>query len=445
MKEIEYFENIISDEYYKRFDKIYFSNNINQKSNINLSEQLNNKKTCNNIPKYIKRDFPNNTFFTKLLSNTINDKFLIDSIFYPNKATQKQLSSKGTEIDIMALILYTLQPLQEPMIYLENKGGLVRDYSITIIIDNSKSCFSEINETHSFLTMINLFHIINSMAIPSFDLIVTNNEGEEPIILLLDKPSVTIFKNYYIFEQLLTLLSNPILTPDLSEAIKTIYELKKMKKNYKESYLFILTDGLLHINKMQEILKYSILCQKIGIKIFGIGVGIFPYWTQKLFDTFIYSVNPELLLKAISKIFGKIIKTESELELVTDNPKGDLMNIFEKLKVNKKFYFEELRKELQDIEKGDDIFNIFRNSEKKIHDKIPMNMIFIEIGQNLEIYSKNILKTQKILMVMLWSFDLNKKNESPYILPKYINNPSDVNGDVSNLQLNILGLKMILL
>ena len=31
---------------------------------------------------------------------------------------------------------------------------------------------------------------------------------------------------------------------------------------------------------------------------------------------------------------------------------------------------------------------------------------------------------------MLWSFDLNKKNESPYILPKYINNPSDVNGDV---------------
>ena len=48
----------------------------------------------------------------------------------------------------------------------------------------------------------------------------------------------------------------------------------------------------------------------------------------------------------------------------------------------------------------------------------------------MEIYSKNILKTQKILIVMLWSFDLNKKSESPYVSPKYIYTPSNVNGQV---------------
>ena len=85
-----------------------------------------------------------------------------------------------------------------------------------------------------------------------------------------------------------------------------------------------------------------------------------------------------------------------------------------------------MRKELQDIEKGDDIFNIFSNVEKNTYDE----MIFVEKGENLEIYSQNILRTQKILIVMLWSFDLNKKNESPYVSPRYIVNPSSVNGNV---------------
>ena len=57
-------------------------------------------------------------------------------------------------LHLMSLILYTLCPVQEPMIYLEDKGGMVRDYSISVIIDNSKSCFIDINENHSYLTII---------------------------------------------------------------------------------------------------------------------------------------------------------------------------------------------------------------------------------------------------------------------------------------------------
>ena len=423
---MKYFEEIIEDDYYKIFDKIYFINNKIEKKEALLKE-LPEKITNIDFGKYEKKQFPEEKLFKIILRNSSQDRTLIESIFYPNKATQKMHSTKGTEIDIMALILYTLRPVQEPMIYLENKGGLVRDYSITVIIDNSKSCFSEFNITHSFHTMVNLFHIINSMAIPSFDLIITTDEGRQPNILIFDRPSVTLFKNYAIFERLLILLSEPNLTTDLSEALRLVYELKRKKRNDRDSYLFILTDGLCQKNKEQKIAYYSNLCQKMGIKIFGIGLGVFPYRAQGLFNTFIYSVNPDNLLKAISKIFGKIIKTETDLELVSSKLiTDDLGSVLNKLESNKKFFFEELRKELQDIEKGDDIFNIFGNTEKDTYEEVP----FVEEGEFLEIYSRNILKGQKILIVMLWSFDLNKKNESPYVSPKYITNPSNVNGKV---------------
>ena len=423
-KNIEYFKDLIKDDFYNKYNKIYFFNKIRQKPKINIQVPSFAKPNIE-IPNCDIKNSPEIEQLINSLKNSFQDKTLIESIFYPNKATHKQLSTKGTEIDILALILYTMQPLQEPMIYLENKGGLIRDYSITVIIDNSKSCFSEFNDKHSFLTMINLFNIIHSMAIPSFDLIVTANKGDQPNILVFDKPSNKI---YYIFEKLLTILINPILKPDLSEAIKVVYELKKKKRNDRDSYLFILTDGLSHMNEEQSIKYFSYLCENLGIKIFAIGIGIFPYQAQKLFDTFIYSANPNNLLRAISKIFGKMIKTENELELISDNQKiWNLDDIFNEIEKNNIFYFEELRKELQDIEKGDDINDIFKNTEKKIFDDIP----FIENAENLEIYTKNLLKTQKILMVMLWSFDLNKKSESPYVSPKFINTPSKINGNVS--------------
>ena len=134
------------------------------------------------------------------------DRTLIESIFYSNKLTQKQLLTKGTEIDIMSLILYALRPVQEPIIYLEGKGGLIRDYSITIIIDNSKSCLSEFNIKHSYLTIINLLKIIKVMIISSFDLIISNFYKKNQYILVFDKSSILIFKDVIIFQYLLKLL-----------------------------------------------------------------------------------------------------------------------------------------------------------------------------------------------------------------------------------------------
>ena len=45
-----------------------------------------------------------------------------------------------------------------------------------------------------------------------------------------------------------------------------------------------------------------------GIKVLGIGLGIYPYKAKEIFNTFLYTNNPEDLLKGISIIFGKNVK-----------------------------------------------------------------------------------------------------------------------------------------
>ena len=171
MKEIICFEKIIKDNFYENYNNIYFKDNSRKQSNLGKLEK----------------------------DEDGNEIKLPKAIFYPNKATKKMLSTKGTEIDYMVLIKYSLRLVQEPMIYHEYKGGIIRDYTISIIIDNSKSCFSEINENHSFFTLFNLLQIVNLMSFPSMDLILISKC--EPDIILYDKSSITIFKNYSIFKK----------------------------------------------------------------------------------------------------------------------------------------------------------------------------------------------------------------------------------------------------
>ena len=438
-KEILYYENLLKDETYKNNNEIYFLNypkNQEDEDFYKIMKNEINEYEKEQIPEYKdlyeKKEIPEIKSFTSKLKQSYQDKTLIESIFYPNKATQKQLSTKGTEIDVMSLILYTLHPVQEPMIYLEEKGGMVRDYSITVIIDNSTSCFCSFNIVHSFLTIINLFQILYSMAIPSLYIIFTEEYKKDPKIILYNKPSVLIFKEDDIFNQILKYLSNPSINTDLGKAIKAVHDIKKIKRNDRESYLFVLTDGLSHVKDEKNINYFSKKCKNIGIKIFGIGLGIFPYKAKDLFETFIYSVNPDNLLKALSKIFGKIIKIETEMKLISKakaltNEK--LIDLFSKMKDINKFYYEDLRKKLEDIEKGEDVLKNFCGIEMPT--EIECKIFNVEEGKDLEIYSKNTLITQKILMVMLWSYDLNKMEENPYVHPKYIDEVSKINGGVS--------------
>ena len=75
------------------------------------------------------------------------------------------------------------------------------------------------------------------------------------------------------------------------------------------------------------------------MKVFWIGIGIYPFKCKKnLFDTFIYSTNPENLLKALSVISGKSIKTENELKIPDEKGiNGELQKLYEEFLKNEKF------------------------------------------------------------------------------------------------------------
>ena len=87
------------------------------------------------------------------------------------------------------------------------------------------------------------------------------------------------------------------------------------------------------------------------------------------------------------------------------------------------------------------MFKNFCNIEKETYNKLEGKSFNVVKGENLEIYEKNLLRTQRILMVMFWSYELNEKEESPYVSPKYIDEPSKVNKICIKDTLKHLGIK----
>lgn len=110
----------------------------------------------------------------------------LETIFRPNKASQTVLSNTGSDIDITALILSIINPVPDPMIYLEEKGGLIRNYGVSVIIDPSFSCLFNISVANTLLTIGTVLSSFAALDLLCFDLIVAGN------------PNPTVFKSWYI-------------------------------------------------------------------------------------------------------------------------------------------------------------------------------------------------------------------------------------------------------
>ena len=82
----------------------------------------------------------------------------------------------------MALIFYLINPVPEPMIYLKDAIGNIKEYAIKIIIDTSFSVLILININHCLNTIRVLLTSFTMIDLPSFDIIVTGKDG--PIIML---------------------------------------------------------------------------------------------------------------------------------------------------------------------------------------------------------------------------------------------------------------------
>ena len=158
------------------------------------------------LMKKIKKNY-NKLIDDFILKNNEIDKISLEKVFKKNKASQKVLSTTGSEIDIVSLIISILNEETRPKIFLEEIGEMKRKYSVSNIIDNSVSCFGEISRSHSFQIIRELLSPLLYLDISKLDIILTTNTS--PLILCSDIDSQKCLKkestfwiglfNYYKF------------------------------------------------------------------------------------------------------------------------------------------------------------------------------------------------------------------------------------------------------
>jgi len=358
----------------------------------------------------------NKSEYEKLLMTFINREKLnisyLETIFKPNKASQAILSTTGTEFDITALILNIINPVPDPMIYLEEKGGLIRNYSVSVIIDLSISCFYELSASHSIQTIHHLLSALALFDLPSFDLILTG----DPIPTVLCSEVGTfraLSPNSNIWKSLFVMLENPNRHADLASAIHTAFDLRRMRSTEYTNILFVLTDGLYQNSERPRIVECVNNCVQSGINTIGVGIGIYPKGIEKLFPQIIFSPNPENVMKGIATLFGdnpsNVYDEMPSISFAMDEQFNfNLKEAISKIINNKENpVYKNLKEELHEITPTLESFE-FINPEFSIIDE-KGDYINPPEGTYSALYTKDILKTQKILIVMLWDCSLNQK------------------------------------
>ena len=316
----------------------------------------------------------------------------METIFKPNLPTQPRLTNEGTHIEITELIKYFLNPVPDPMIYMEILDGLIKNYGVSVIIDNSQQCFSKISLNHSFETIRILLSSLSAIDLPCFDLIITSEKN--PIVLCSEKTTIeALSENSNIWPSLFSLLFNKGKT-DLASAIKVVYNINKSRKIDRTNYLFVLTDGLYSKSERQRILENVNFCSNKNILVFGIGLGIYPNGIECLFPNIIYSQDPEKLISGITKCFNDSAKGNQKFSgYGFDVPKIDFTQI-DNFKNNP--IFKDLKEELENIKISFEGFPFTKIEKSK--EELGDNNI-----NNDGMYERNLLKGQKILFSLLYT------------------------------------------
>ena len=362
----------------------------------------------------------------KFLSIRANlNRGILDEIFKPNKANLKVLSNTGTEIDIMALILYFLNPVPEPMIYLQDAIGNIKEYAITIVIDTSFSVLNHMNINHSLNTIRVLLASFTIIDLPSFDLIITGEEG--PVVLCSEYPTfAALNEKSKIWELLFQCFSNPINNADLLSAIKTAYDLKRMRSNNFPSYLFILTDGLFEEEKQNQLKEMVAKLIQLNIQVIGIGLGIYPFGINNIFGQAIFDINPNNLLNSILNIIEGNMNDSNEMSCILkeEEDEKNILQTISRLLQNKKYNFIKLREELKNSPMTTNCYDMLTDEITGGYDEQgrPIN----PKGEKIGLLKENSLEGQSILIVMLWSCALSK-TEKDLLDPKYIDKANDSN------------------
>ena len=366
------------------------------------------------------------------------DRMSLEKIFKKNKASQKVLSTTGSEIDIISLVISILNREPRPKIFWEETGEMKRQYSVSIIIDNSISCFGDISREHSLKIIRELLSPLLYLDIEKLDIILTTNSS--PLILCSDVNSQTCLNSDSPFWiGLFKFLQTPYYGSDLSSALNFVFNLNKERNEYSKR-IFVLTDGLYERKEQIYISKLIQNCTQLDMNIVGIGIGPYPIGIENIFEKIIYTIEPSNLLLGLSGFFEQIHVATNE-KMIGFEYNADLQeiqDIIRKLVSNDKFIFKKLISELKKIEINYITFDYFNKP-------VPLENHFSNINEatNPEesedtlMLEKNFLKGKKILIVMLWTYHMNVSHENENIVPenlfrskiinKYSNNDNNNN------------------
>ena len=312
------------------------------------------------------------------------------------------------------------------MFYRELNGGFIKNYGVSLVIDNSISCYNTLSAEHSIQTIRILLSSLSSSDLPFFDLIITTER--DPIVLCLEKNiNNALNDNSEFWGTFYSLLISKNIKTYLASAIRVAYEINNFRKTVCTNYIFVITDGLFSKLNQSNIKQKVMMCENKGISVFGIGVGISPRGIENLFNKVIYSQNPYNLLSGLSSFFGERSNLKNEMPYIINKKISKISLDKQKLeRLKKNPIFLKLKNELSYkvptklnalpfyIEENEEYFNESTVREEDVLYK-PM-------------YTKDILKTQKILIMMCWSKELSVlEHESvckEYILNRYKNSKS---------------------
>ena len=362
-----------------------------------------------------------NLALEKIFNNVIASEMkleYIEFVFTPNKPSMYSPSTKGTRLYLMGLINFCITNGQDNKIWLEKNKGLKKDYRVSVIIDSSISCFNNYMRPHSIKTVLAVMRMLSLVEIPFFDLIIAT--PTKPIVLSCGNDTTnSLNSKSNLWNILLEQLTYNEEGCNLLDALQLVYKLKSMN-TAKKYYAFVLTDGMMDKKEMDALQDYVSFCEESAIEVFGIGLGYYPEGIRKIFNKCIWSLNPFMILKAMTFFFGN---SEKHLELIPqidlNNPRklGDVLTDFATIinKINSYQQYKKLYGFLDNlpllVESLDEITNPDKADESGTDNP--------EISDTNTMCKKGDFEGFKILIGMFWSHVLSKE-ESEWVDKKYL-------------------------
>ena len=356
------------------------------------------------------------SIFTNPIASEMKLEY-IEFIFSPNKPSMYSPSTKGTRLYLMGLINFCITHGQDNKIWLEKNKGLKKDYRVSVIIDSSISCFNEFMRPHSIKTVLAVLRMLSLVEIPFFDLIIATSS--KPIVLSTGNDTTnSLNSKSNLWNIVLEQLTYNEVGCNLFDALQLAFKLKSMN-SVKKYYTFVLTDGMFEQKELDLLQDYVSFCEESSLEVYGIGLGYYPKGIEKIFNKCIWSLNPFMILKAMTVFFGNSEKHLESLPLFGFEKKniGDVLAKFATIisKLNSYQEFKTLYGFLEGlpllIESLDEITNPDKADETGTANP--------EISDANTMCKKGDFEGFKILIGMFWSHVLSKA-ESEWIDKKYL-------------------------